>query len=46
LSLLKGRPGPSRLLALPVQDVQILDVDTEQTPGDAHGVFTVETVDE
>jgi hypothetical protein len=30
----------------PFRTFQILDVDTEQTPGDAHGVFTVEPLED
>jgi len=38
-----GLPVPRRGRA---NGARILDVDTEQTPGDADGVLTVETVEE
>jgi hypothetical protein len=43
---LKEDPAPANFLRDPFRTFQILDVVTEQTPGNAHGVFTVETVDD
>lgn len=40
------KPGDEFLAGSKLVKFRILDVDTEQTPGDAHGVFTVETVED
>ena len=38
------KPGEEFLAGSALVKFRILDVDTEQTPGDAHGVFTVQAV--
>lgn len=39
------KPGDEFLAGSDLPKFRILDVDTEQTPGDAHGIFTVEAVE-